>query len=463
MGDLHSGKHIPFLLVGHLLFIGLAILAVLHWQARVIHVDSAYQIFKWVHQHGVGVEAYRFSAVLPQLLVKLAKTLGASLRTLLIAASLGHVLVPYGIFILLAHVLHRPWIAAASALAAVLCTRLTFYGIVLEANYLLCYPFLLAGLLDRSANGWKRIAPWIALSLVAVLTVHPVGFLIALYVLVLNGMRHPGHTRPHILLVALVLAWAVLGRLLFPPTGYETGLYKAALAGLTTTSAGTNPALEFLIGHSWRLTHHYLPLWIVLLITMVLLTIHRQYRILLLMVGAFMGYAALNILTYHAGEAAMMMEKNFVPLATIVALPALQLLGTLPMKRKALLAIPYLAVIFLQFRGISFASRPTNERLAHIRSLVEKCRKDGLRKACVQDRALDQAGLHIHWALAFETLLLSSLEGPEGSISIVARPDRPPTTTGADLGGLIAEGDICGNGNEYFRLPKGAYGVGSRP
>lgn len=97
-----QGPVLPFILIGHVLFIGLAILAVLHWRERVVHVDSAYQVFKWVQKGGVEVEAHRFGAVLPQLMVKLLKAMGASLRTLLITASLGHVLVSYGIFIVLA-------------------------------------------------------------------------------------------------------------------------------------------------------------------------------------------------------------------------------------------------------------------------------------------------------------------------------------------------------------------------
>ena len=56
------GAVLPFILIGHLLFIGLAILAILHWRERVVHVDSAYQIFKWVQKGGVEVEAHRFGA-----------------------------------------------------------------------------------------------------------------------------------------------------------------------------------------------------------------------------------------------------------------------------------------------------------------------------------------------------------------------------------------------------------------
>lgn len=418
-----QGPVLPFILVGHLLFIGLAILAVLHWRERVVHVDSAYQIFKWVQKGGVEVEAHRFGAVLPQLMVKLLKAMGAPLRTLLITASLGHVLVSYGIFIVLAHVLQRPWIAAASALAAVLCTRLTFYGIVLEANYLLSYPFLLAGLLDRPADTWKRHAGWIAVVLFGVLTVHPVGFLLALYVVALTWLRHQGPLRPYVVILGVVLVWGALGRVLFPPSGYEAGLYQAAMEGLSATPSEINPALDFLIGHTWRDTTHYIALWSVLLITLVVLAANRAWRTLALLLVAFMGYTILNVVTYHGGETAMMMEKNFVPLATIVSLPLMSALGTMQLKRTAWLAVPYLLVVFVQFRGISFASRPTGERLDRIAGLVDVMAQGHLKKAVFTHDQLDAAGLHIHWALPYETLLISTVDPPHVGRTAMAVPD----------------------------------------
>ncbi len=406
------GAVLPFILIGHLLFIGLAILAILHWRERVVHVDSAYQIFKWVQKGGVEVEAHRFGAVLPQLMVKLLKVMGAPLRTLLIAASLGHVIVSYGIFIVLAHVLHRPWIAAASALAAVLCTRLTFYGVVLEANYLLSYPFLLAGLLDRPADAWKRHAGWIAVALFGVLTVHPVGFLLALYVIALTWLRHQGPLRPYLFLGGVVLAWGAVGRLLFPPSGYEAGLYQAAIEGVAASGSTLNPALDFLVGHTWRHTTHYMALWAVLFVTLLTLATLRTWRTLALLLFAFTGYTILNIVTYHAGETAMMMEKNFVPLATIVALPLMAALEDMPLRRQAWLAIPYLIVVFVQFRGISFAARPAGERLQRIAGLVDIMAEADLKKAVFTSDQLDAAGLHIHWALPYETLLLSTVDPP---------------------------------------------------
>ena len=208
------------MLVGHLLFFGLFALAAIHYVERTIHVDSAFQIFKWVQLQEVEVEAHRYTAILPQLLVKLGKGLGIGLSGLLLFASIAHVAVVYLIFLLAAYVMRTPWIAVAVSLSAVLCTRLTFYGIVLEANYLLCYPLLLAavvqGQLLRKPGTVSLVASIMALWLV--LLVHPVGFLVALAILAWYYLTASGNRKHLLVLVRVALLWGPLGRVIFPPS-----------------------------------------------------------------------------------------------------------------------------------------------------------------------------------------------------------------------------------------------------
>ncbi|MGV3638741.1 MAG: hypothetical protein ACO1NQ_13955 [Flavobacteriales bacterium] len=451
-----------YLILGHLLFFGLFVLAYLHMPTRVVHVDSAFQIFKWIHVPGVGVEAHRFTAVVPQLLVKAVATTGASLHVLLTVASLAHVLVPYVLFVLIAHGLRLPWIAMGLVLSQVLCTRLTFYGIVLEANYLLSYPFLLAALVSgpfmRSRKPPVLLAAVAALFLV--LLVHPVGFIPAVCVLVLLYLRgHP--QRPVLLaLVGLSAVWPLIFRALFPPTAYEADLMAATGVGLgSIPSFFALAGRRYLIDHTNHFTTHNVAFWVALLVLIIVLLRQRTYLQLAWIVASVAGFIALHVVTYHAGETAMMMEKNFVPMAAFVALPLMLAFERSSTRAAWLALVPFALVLFVQFQGISFASRPTGERLAKIRTLVDDLYAANIRKACATPAQLDARGLHIHWAMAFETLLLSSLEGRDGSATVVVREDCPPGTTTADLSGLIPEGDLCGNGTSMFRLPVGPYSV----
>jgi len=410
-----------FIAIGHLLFLGLFLLAYKYFMVRCIHVDSAYQIFKWVNNSGVEVEVHRFSAVFPQLIVKLLRAFNVDLNRLLIVASLAHVLVPYTIFIVLAHLWRMPWLAVGCALAAVLCTRLTFYGIVLEANYLLCYPILFAGALlgpyqrqRSSVNGAMVLG-----ALVLVLTVHPVGFLIALFILALFFPLLTSARKTVLLLGAFCILWGAFSRVVLPPSSYETELYSSAGQGLSHLSDLLElPASQFLVGHSWQLTTHYLATWILLSILIGILAYSKKWYTLLVVVGSIIGYVLLNVLTYSVGEAAMMMEKNFLPLATLISLPLMMALGVSTERYQRWAVLPFLVVLFIQFRGIAFASRPAHERFDLIHDLVGEVREKGIRNAIVSGAELDHAGLHIHWALAYETLLLSAVDGPNECVIV---------------------------------------------
>jgi len=450
------------ILTGHILFIGLAVLSLLQWKARVVHVDSAYQIFKWVQLGGVEVEAYRFAAVFPQLLVKALKPMDLSLERLLQVASLGHVLVPYGIFVVIAHGFKRPWVAAGTALAAVLCTRLTFYGIVLEANYLLCYPFLLAALLDvpdTAQKPWWRL-PAMFFALFLVVTVHPVGVLVALFVLAYFFLHRPADRRTQVVLLIATVAWGLFGRLLFPPSGYEAGLYQATTQGAPTLLQGTEqPALGFLVAHTWQHTTHYVPLWALLIVLCVSLFRSKHFNTLLLVLAGAGGYVVLKVVTYHSGESAMMMEKNFLPLATLVALPLLHHLASWASRPRTIMLFGLLVVVFLQFRGISFASRPATERLVLLEKVVEQVRAHQVRKAAVYAEDLDRAGLYILWALPYESLLISALDGPKECLTVVTVPDEGMDALPPGLKFPAMNDDCPANklDQRYFNLPEEPY------
>lgn len=459
-------KNIPpvrwAVLIGHLLFLGLFILSIVHWKERVIHVDSAYQIFKWVQESGLEVEAHRYSAIVPQIMVKLARALDIGLSGLLVIASVAHVLVPWGIYALAAHAWRSPWVAAASALAAVLCTRLAFYGIVLEANYLLSYPFLLAAalqgpMLRRRDRSGLIIA---VLTLFVVLLVHPMGIVLALYVLAFFFAVEPRVRGPVVVLLLLTIVWAVLGRLILPPTGYESELYANAWNGLLGNAPLSDMAsVDFLLGHSWQDTTHYLATWILFLAALALLAVQRAWTALALLFFSVPAFLALNVVTFQEGESAVMMEKNFLPLATLIALPLFWAASRLRVQGQLMILGVFLAVAFIQFRGISFASRPAIQRYHVLEELVGEARGAEKRKVAVPIAVLDQNGPGVTWALPFESLLLSSFEGPEASITLIAADDIPIVDDkgGVALPPMADELPVNVLKRHYFSLPEGPY------
>lgn len=416
----HTERGSAVLVIGHLLFAALTALALVHWRLRAIHVDSAWQLFKWLQQEGLSFEAHRYSALFPQIAVKFLSRLHAGLPALLRTASMAHVLLPWGLFAVAGHVLRRPWHAAAMALAAVLCTRIAFYGMVLEAHYLLSYPLLLAAALDAwhdRRSGAPLVTAWVALLLT--LFAHPLGAPVAC-AMILFQVAARGIDRLAIALFIMAAIFPVIAHAVWPATRYEQGLYSGIAEGTEAVISASNPAVDFLFGHSWRDTSTYLPWWCLVGFSTALLLKRGRWLLLVLLLASVGAFLVVTFATYHRGDSAVMMEKNFLPLATLVALPLASLLREADVRSGRIAALMLLIIGFMQFRGMAFAAREIGPRYVLIEALVGEARA-GHGHLRIDTATLNARGLHVHWALPVEALLCSALDGAERAVVLTVQ------------------------------------------
>lgn len=446
-----------YIVAGHLLFLGLFILSVLHFRERVIYADSAFQIFKWIQLQGLQFEAYRYTAVVPQLVVKLLKHSGADLKLLLEAASATHILVAWAIFSICAHVVKQHWIAVASVLAAVLCTRVSFYGAVLEIHYLLSYPFLFMAFLMIQVENQKskieiQFLVMIALSLV--LLVHPLGFLVAIYVCGFVWLISKKNRNITAWVAGIALIWGLFGRALFPPTEYEQGLYDAVIEGVKwIPQISELPSFRLLIDHTWKLTPQFLFAWIALVVAIALAVKRKAYILAAYVFTSCVGFLLLTIVTYYKGESAVMLEKSFLPLSTLIAIPFLYEVVALNTRWRKILIVPFVMVLFFQFRAISFASRAMTERYSALTKIVDEARDKQIEKGVKDAVQLDSMGVDVQWALPYETILASSLIHRDSTVAVISSVHFD-AIEGNQLHPWYMINDQKTN---YFRIPEGVY------
>src|SRR5690606_16065990 len=138
------------------------------------------------------------------------------------------------------------------------------------------------------------------------------------------------------------------------PSSYEEDLYSAAEQGvLRVGDLFDLPSFDFLLGHTFRYTTHYAALWILWVLTLVMIARRREWPLFLLVAIAVPAYILLNVFTYHAGETAIFMEKNYLPLAALVSIPLMYEVVFLPLRWMRYALLPFVLVLFLQFRGIT--------------------------------------------------------------------------------------------------------------
>ncbi|MCB0790697.1 MAG: hypothetical protein H6595_13420 [Flavobacteriales bacterium] len=417
------------LLLCHGVFITLVVLALQHWRMRVAYVDSAYQVFKWIDKPEWNIEAYRYSAILPQALVKLLAVSGASVRNMLMAASAAHVLVGYVIFLVLAYGFRSLVQAIGVTVATVLCTRLTFYGMVLEANYLLCYPFLVFGFWSWISLHSRRIAWWHhvmgACLLVPVLMVHPMGWPIMLYGVAWYALNERRTWSLMGSAVVIIAVWAIWNRTWFPVSDYEMDFYHTMEQGIDRLDRFWSwPSTEYVIDHTVAATSNFLLLWIVLLASLLALTLQRRFLSAVLVLLAVMGFLFVNLLSTCLGQEAMMMEKSVLPVASIVALPFADVLVRSARRWAWAALFVLMAVLVLRVRVVSMVSRnfvPRTDAIVHV---IADARAQGHQVMRISSANADRYGLERTWALTFETVLLSAADRSGPCVTVMPMEDE---------------------------------------
>lgn len=456
--------HIALLLLGHAVFLTLTALAYKYAVMRSTFGDTAFQVFQWITQPGWDIEAHRYTAIVPQAAVKFFALFGPGLNVLLIVASLAHALVGYGIFILCAHIWRSPIAAFGCALAAVLCSRLAFYSPVLEANYLLCYPFLFIGFVERrgrtGAFSPGAIALAAALALVA-LIVHPAGWMVMLFATAFLFAIRVLPIKAFIAMASFTLLWPLLARWIFPPTGYELEQYAAVAAGLgRMADLPSWGSWRFLVMHTCGATVTYLPALLVSLVVFIGWVRIGSWRVASLCLLGVLAFVAVYLVTFHGGNSAVMQDRGILPVATIIALGASALLMRIPagVWRPVALGLAII-VLFVKARDVSFASRGFVKHLKAQQELIAQASEQRIPRGIVDCGLLRERDIEASWAFPAETLLRSAVM-PGVAPCVLVCSDNLPAPHMLDSGQvqiLQFAWAVDKNGNPYFRPSHSPY------
>ena len=140
--DRLGGKYV---IMGHLTFVVLLIYSVLFYKERVLHMDSAYQVFQNLN-FGMLINDGRYSMFLSQLLPLLMVKLHAPLLLVLCSYSVSFVLIMYAFFLATVYLAGDKLVGLLMALT-VFCVNNTFYHCISETFQLMMFaPFLFAWL-----------------------------------------------------------------------------------------------------------------------------------------------------------------------------------------------------------------------------------------------------------------------------------------------------------------------------
>lgn len=419
--------------IAHATFLTLVVLSVKYWQERLIYADSAMQFFEWVQYDELVVQqGYRWSAIVPQLVVKAGSCLGLGLEGLGLSASLSYALWPYLMFLVTRYWMNSPTGAWAMALAMVLFSRHSFYEMVLETQLLAVYPLMLFAWFDSGKRGgWPVGVGCLMLSLLA----HPLGAVAGASILVQRFVTRSADRRHAMSLCFVVVGWLTFRHLVLPISSYESTLYENLLAHWQAQRFVDLPQVENLVDHVGRKSTVYLIGVVLASIEVALLIYRNMWLALATFVVVLVVYFVMLAFTYSAGESALMIEKNLIFLGSWISLWLFWTLrgSHFPTMRYAILPL-MVAVCFLKLRDVSLVGGQYTRRLDVVEQLTTEASHIGS-KVIVERATVKEAGIWVEWALPFETLLISALK--HQNVTTVVCSDEIPSGSGLDGRQLI--------------------------
>ncbi len=397
-------------------------LSAIFYQERTLFIDIAYQTFLMINEGTIQVQVYRFGAAIVQALPLLAIKLEWPLRTILLLYSISFPLVFLLFYWIVVRVLHNDYLGLSLVFLFTLITVDGFYWATSELQQGLAFLLVTFAFIRKNPalNQWWHWAILVP-AFIAIVFYHPLVFipfyfLWGYYWLSDKSTRH----LPYILL-AVLMAVALILKSKIGANWYDNSKYdlfqhhwsewRSRLWAMPANAKFLKNCLYYWYGF---------PILLFLMIGYYLR--NRQWWQPLWMIGFSVAYVLLVNLSSPEAPYQFYAEVNYMPLVIFVAVPFLRDLA--PRLSPNVWRGILIAFLVLRLSTIAWHHRPYAERLTWLQAHLDegKANFDTNRYMLPVSPELKEQ-LKMTWGVAYETLLLSSLDGPENTRTLVILPD----------------------------------------
>lgn len=414
-------------ITGHLFFLGLAVLSVFFWKERQAF-DAAHYLFEITDRKFFFIAHHRPAGFVSQILPVIGTWLKLPLSLIAILYSLGDILWYYLIFLFLAYRLETRRGIVALLLMLSLTVRYSFYCPVtelLQAGALL--PVWMS-LLDRS---FRFRFPVLVLIGVFIIFSHPLLFYPLFFALFWWSMQD---TRPGIyeisgrsrfiwMMFGTLVIIAGMKMLLLDRYDHDKTFYPVVYNdyGYLNTFS-----LNVWWHHLQVIATGYPFLSVVLLTALVFLAWFRRWKMavyLILAVGVFL---LIMSLTHRFDHLSNYFERMLLPLPMMVALVAGSMITmTRSFISRLLGFVGLFLILLMHFDLLRMTADPYTARVILLRQLCDAAESRGIKKAIVSEDLLEQNDYAMTgWCYPIETLILSSYEGKDKSVSVALQKEH---------------------------------------
>lgn len=413
-------KKIPQL-IGHIGFLILIMLSAVIANERVIFIDSAAQLFEMIQRDWFVIYDHRYTMAITQSLPLLFIKLRLPLQAIVIAYSVSAPLLAYGAYLIITYVLRDVRLGLA-LLLPLLCMRHTFFHAISESFSLMVYAILLAALLlhrpkEDSSIG-RRILHTVCIALLtaAAVFIHPIGMFFVLFLIGYHLVDN--HFRPNTpLVVASIVLLACVVIRSFNISGHDSGF-------IPTTSdviyAITHPAeLKVVNGLGHRLADFYIYPIVLYIAVAVHHIRHRQWARLGYGILFNVCFILMTAIVYRRDNSPICVERAWLPLIFFSAIPFVsEVVPSLSHRSKQIWLVLMSATLLFGFAKIVDTSKHYRQRKEKIEQITETANRMGTHKMVASNNDFNGLFDIDSWCTAFESMLISALQGPDRTINI---------------------------------------------
>lgn len=411
-------KNLFFQLIGHLFFIVMFILAWVYYKERMITFDGSFYAFKIIHFNSYNVEVGRYGAILTQILPYLFFKNGCSLETFLRVYSVSFVLINYLFFCVILYVLRNKYVAIAFILSLCLAYRYVFYYTVSETHqaYAPCLLFFALVSCDYSKKQWKKFLVFFfsAAMVVFVSYVHNLFVVVLGFILIYEIIRNnkwKDITLLSIILFTIIYFSYVI--LTIPPNSYSAGKIPSITVFLEFAPKLLDLPIT-MVFYNFIMLYYKILLVLVVLI-LFLFIIKKKFLLLTFYVLFLLGYTALILVTFRKGESPVMQENYYMLFGIFIAIPlTMEFIKKIPASSAMIIVVLLLTYSVYKIWKCHFMFTQRND---YIERIISYGRTFNERKFVVNEENLNWDIITVDWDLGFESLLLSSIPGPDSALT----------------------------------------------
>lgn len=405
-------------IAGHVGLLALVLMSIALATERVIYMDSAVQLFEMIQRGSFTIYDHRLPMVVTQTLPLLAIKLGMSLHTVVVAYAMSAPLLAYTAFLIIVYLL-KDTHAGLLLLLPLLCMRHTFFHGISETFSLMVYAALLAALLRHSPKHHRSAILHICgtvLCTAACVFIHPVGMFFVVYLIGYHITIRGMHPRVPLMAGAATLAIAATANLLIP-SGHNAD-YAITLSSIRhgITHIGQLEITQSFFSHLPSLYIYPVALYCLSAIWHIR---QRQWWRLAYCVAFNICFVLMTVIVYQREGSAIGIERSWLPIVFFSGVPvACEILPKLRRPAQCAAAVLCTAATLASLCMTAGLASHYRQRIEQMEKIAEAGRAIGQRKLVADAETSDKIFEINSWATAFETMIVSSLHGPQHTVTL---------------------------------------------